>query len=173
MELARGGVATGPEVGEHLAECGECARFFEEQAALSAALRRVAAENAATRAPAEIEEHALAECRRARRGTNLWRPAIAAAVAAALAALVFLARGPASRPPAQAAAEPFVEIPFVAPLAPYERAEIQRMDVPVAALIAAGFEVHVPDPAGTVTADVLVGQDGRPHAIRLVSEVRR
>ena len=59
-------------------------------------------------------------------------------------------------------------MPFVAPLAPYERAEVVRMDVPVAELAAAGFEVHVPDTGATVLADVVLGQDGRAHAIRLV-----
>jgi hypothetical protein len=43
------------------------------------------------------------------------------------------------------------------------------MDVPVAALMAAGFEVHGAEPGGTVSADVLVGQDGRMHAVRLIS----
>jgi len=66
--------------------------------------------------------------------------------------------------------EPFLEIPYVAPLAPYERTSLVRMDVPVAALIAAGFEVHVADASASVRADVLFGQDGRAHAIRLVPD---
>ncbi|PYT19047.1 MAG: hypothetical protein DMG59_01800 [Acidobacteria bacterium] len=72
-------------------------------------------------------------------------------------------------PPHSASAEPFVQIPYVAPPAPYERIEVMRMDVPVTALIAAGFEVHVPDSGAAVSADVLVGQDRRVLAIRLVS----
>jgi hypothetical protein len=64
---------------------------------------------------------------------------------------------------------PFVEIPYVAPLAPYERTSVMRMDVPVEALIAVGFEVQGQEPGAAVTADVLVGQDGRAHAIRLLS----
>jgi hypothetical protein len=43
------------------------------------------------------------------------------------------------------------------------------MDVPVSALIAAGFEVHTVDTSAALSADVLFGQDGRAHAIRLVS----
>ncbi len=62
----------------------------------------------------------------------------------------------------------FIEIPYVAPLAPYERTSIVRMDVPVAALVAAGFEVHLIDAGASVRADVLFGQDGRAHAIRIV-----
>jgi hypothetical protein len=64
---------------------------------------------------------------------------------------------------------PFLAVPYVAPLAPYERASVVRMDVPVAALIAAGFEVHGAEPGGMLSADVLVGQDGRMHAVRLIS----
>jgi hypothetical protein len=72
-------------------------------------------------------------------------------------------------PPRAGAEPPFIQIPYAAPLAPYERIEVTRMDVPIAALLAAGFEVHVADSAAVVRADVLMGQDGRPHAIRLIS----
>ena len=61
-----------------------------------------------------------------------------------------------------------MRIPYVAPLAPYERVRMLRMDVPVTALIAAGFEVHAHDTGAVVTADVLFGQDGRAYAIRRV-----
>jgi len=44
------------------------------------------------------------------------------------------------------------------------------MDIPVAALTAAGFKVYVADVSGTVAADVLVGQDGRALAVRAVSK---
>jgi hypothetical protein len=94
------------------------------------------------------------------------------ALAASVSVGVFLIHRTAPHPaeaPRRATAEPFVQIPYVAPLAPYERTEVMPMDVPVAALIAAGFEVHVADPTAVIRADVLVGQDGRPHAIRLVS----
>ena len=64
--------------------------------------------------------------------------------------------------------EPFMQIPYVAPPAPYERTEILRMDVQVAALTAAGFDVLMPDPGASVPAEVLVGQDGRAHAIRFL-----
>lgn len=90
----------------------------------------------------------------------------------ALAASVFVAalliQRTAPVPPRRASAEPFVQIPYVAPPAPYERTEVTRMDVPVTALLAAGFEVHVPDSGAAVRADVLVGQDRRVLAIRLV-----
>ena len=89
---------------------------------------------------------------------------LAAACAPVLAAAMLLwtaAPAPEDRP--------FLAIPYVAPLAPYERASVTRMEIPVAALMAAGFQVHGVEPGGTVKADVLVGQDGRMHAVRLIS----
>jgi hypothetical protein len=69
--------------------------------------------------------------------------------------------------------QPFVQIPFVAPPAPYERLAVVRQHMPVAALIAAGFCVFAQDAGAAVPADLLVGQDGRPLAIRLVSNPSR
>jgi hypothetical protein len=65
--------------------------------------------------------------------------------------------------------QPFIAIPYTLPLEPYERADVMRMDLPVAALIAAGLPMNMADPAAMARADVLVGQDGRARAIRLVS----
>lgn len=102
-------------------------------------------------------------------GQLSWAGILAASV---LISVLLIHRPIPVSPPAEAppppSDPPFVEIPYVAPLAPYERTEVMRIDVPVAALMAAGFEVHVPDAGGVVRADVLVGQDGRAHAIRLV-----
>jgi hypothetical protein len=64
--------------------------------------------------------------------------------------------------------QPFVAIPYVAPLGKYERAEVVRMQLPVSALMAAGLPVRMTDPGLQVVADVLVGQDGRARALRLV-----
>jgi hypothetical protein len=43
------------------------------------------------------------------------------------------------------------------------------MDVPVAALIAAGLPMKVHDMGANASADVLVGEDGRARAVRLIS----
>ena len=91
--------------------------------------------------------------------------ASALATLAMVGVLLLLSPAP-HRPPEQA----FVRVPYVVPPAPYERTEVMRMEVPVSTLLAAGLEVHVPAVEGTVRADVLVGQDGRALAIRLVSK---
>jgi len=73
-------------------------------------------------------------------------------------------------PPKPADSEPqFIRIPYSAPLAPYERAEIVRADIPVAALTAAGFNVATSDTGATAQADLLIGEDGMAHAVRLIS----
>jgi hypothetical protein len=79
------------------------------------------------------------------------------------AAMIFWTSAP------KPADRPFIAVPYVAPLAPYERTSVMRMEVPVAALVAAGFQVHGVEPGSTVKVDVLVGQDGRMHAVRLIS----
>jgi len=65
--------------------------------------------------------------------------------------------------------QPFYPIPFTAPLAPGEWTRVERMKIPVTALVAAGFDLVVADPSATVEADVLVSQDGRARAIRPLS----
>ncbi len=98
-----------------------------------------------------------------------WMAALVASVF--VGALLILQTAPVSQraePLRRAGVEPFVRIPYVASPAPYERTEVMRMDVTASALIAAGFDVHVPDAGATVTADLLVGQDRRVLAIRLV-----
>lgn len=104
----------------------------------------------------------LAYARGSERGRSV---RIAVALAASTLAAVVLLQRPAPIP----SAAPFVAIPYVAPLAPYERTSVVRMNIPVAALVAAGFAVHGADPGATLAADVIVGQDGRAHAVRLTS----
>jgi hypothetical protein len=105
----------------------------------------------------------------------------ATAVAASIAVVLFVSardHRPDLKPPAPLPAvsedvrdseQPFVPIPYVVPLGAYERAEVVRMEVPVAALIAAGFPMQTADPGARAEADVVVGQDGRARAVRLIS----
>jgi hypothetical protein len=143
------------EAQRHVAECAQCRREVDRVQEGLSDFRE---------SGQRWSEHwyAVREARRER--VWFWRrPAFAGGLVLAMLATLLVA-------PRQAlvtqAEEPFLEIPYVAPLAPYEHTTVRRMDVPVAALIAAGFEVHLPETGGMVTVDVLVGQDGRAHAIR-------
>lgn len=97
------------------------------------------------------------------RRVSRWVIAAASAVVLAIFAASIILHRPLDRQP-QPGQEVFLQVPYVVPPAPYERTEIVRMDVPVAALIAAGFRMNAA--AGdSVPADVMVGQDGRPLAV--------
>lgn len=122
------------------------------------------------RAP-EIETRLLAafDAREHARPRRLWMPAAVLAMAASLAAVGFLhdLRGrPATQPRNE---KVFVAIPYTFPPAPYERTTIVRMNVEIAALMAAGFNVQAADAGASVPADVLFGQDGRAVAIRTLT----
>ncbi|HEY4084284.1 MAG TPA: hypothetical protein VGM43_00020 [Bryobacteraceae bacterium] len=145
------------EAEAHLAGCAVCAAEVERTAGALALFRDSGVRCAEYWAG-----------RPARRASRAWRWAIAAPVIAALVLAAVLIRRPASAPaPVEQAQTGFVRIPYVVPPLPYERTEIVHMDVPVAALIAVGFRRD--EPAGaSVPAEVLVGQDDRPLAIRIL-----
>ena len=147
---------------------------------LSSAMRHLATECADAQLPAEMEAALLGEFERERRRKRRSPIVIATgAIAASVLAFVALEHPPFAKhaapvapvgvelaPVAQEA--PFVPIPYLAPPAPYERIEVVRMQVPVAALIAAGVPVRTADLGARVEAEVMIGQDGRARAVRLV-----
>jgi ferric-dicitrate binding protein FerR (iron transport regulator) len=143
---------------------------------LSSAMKHLAAECADAEPPAEMEAALLAEFEQERRRKKRSPILIATgAIAASVCAFVALEHppfakhaAPAMPAPVEQSEAPFVPIPYLAPPAPYERIEVVRMQVPVAALIAAGVPVRTADPGARVEADVMVGQDGRARAVRLV-----
>jgi len=66
--------------------------------------------------------------------------------------------------------EPFVAIPFTVPLAPEERATVMRVSLSPSAIAAIGFPLPAIDPGNVVEADLLVGEDGRAHAVRIIGQ---
>jgi hypothetical protein len=148
-----------------VAGCAECARFLEEQQALSAALQIVASEEIPS--AEEWGGRVMAEFDRNARSAKVrvlgWIAAVAVAAAACMAVLVTPKH---ANVPEEAQ---FLPIPYTVPMAPEEHATVVRMEIPVTALIAAGFRVPATDPGATVQADVLVSQDGRARAIRPIS----
>lgn len=155
---------------EHLASCAACREQRDR-------FRRIDGELAEYGEFVRLQPAGVAAPSRRSRYLLGW--AFAFAVAAMAAAVIWvpsLRHPPAASPTAavqsapQVAPDRFVPIPYVPPLAPYEDARIVHMDVSVAALIAAGYRVQLMDPAAVVPADLLVGEDGRVHAIRLTTD---
>jgi hypothetical protein len=135
---------------------------------LKAAMRNLSARVAAIEPPEGIEAAVMAEFDRARRHRSMPVLAICGALAASLLAGALLLR-PEPKGAAPVEAQAFYPIPYTPPLEPYERVLVVQKQVPVAELIAAGFHLSASDPGGTVRADVMVSQDGRPRAIRPVA----
>jgi len=102
-----------------------------------------------------------------------WRPAAAAALvalAATVAWIVASRSGPAPAP-ARPSVVPlstteFVIWPGAAELPRFESGHLMRISVPVSALPSLGL-VPPASHAPVVQADVLIGQDGLPRAVRL------
>lgn len=158
-------------LGARLEACVECraamARLTEIDRELTAWGQRVGRQNPP---PPDARERLAAslESRDIRRRAIHWTPAAVAAIAAALALVLITPQNKASavnREPAR-----FVEIPYLPPLDPHENATIVRMNIRVATLIAVGYRVTA-DPDAIVPADVLVGEDGRAHAVRVLSDI--
>lgn len=145
----------------HVAECERCAAEIERAEIAFAMFRDSATALAECGADAPVRTRPPGRAPASPR----WGWPIAAAVALIVAVIALHQPAPTASRGNDA---PFMQIPYVAPPAPYERTEILRMDVQVAALTTAGFDVHMPDPGASVPAEVLVGQDGRPYAIRFL-----
>ncbi len=101
---------------------------------------------------------------------GVWRPAAAAALLALAATMAWVIVGRSVRPPAAPVAplttSEFVLWPGAAELPTFESGHLMRMEVPVSALPSLGL-VPPATHAAVVQADVLVGQDGLPRAVRL------
>ena len=69
---------------------------------------------------------------------------------------------PEPQPPSE-----FVMVPGAAALPPMESGSLVRMDVPISMLPALGVMPPL-SPAARVRADLIVGQDGLPRAVRLL-----
>jgi hypothetical protein len=94
----------------------------------------------------------------------VWVPAMAALLAAAALLVMWL---PRPAPGGAVTGETgFVAVPYVPPVASYERSSVVSMQIPVANLLAEGYSVAA-DPSSVLQADVLLGEDGRVHAVRL------
>ena len=112
------------------------------------------------------------ERKRSARPVARWRPAAAAALVALAATVVWIVAsrsGPAPTPARSAvplSTTEFVIWPGAAELPRFESGHLMRISVPVSALPSLGL-VPPASPAPVVQADVLIGQDGLPRAVRL------
>lgn len=155
----------------HMELCAKChadlAKFRAIDSELTGWGRQLAVRNPP---PPDAREQLAASISPARRPWAI-RLMLAAAAAMALAAIVIVMIPHQKPVVASREQSQFVGIPYLPPLDPRENAAIVRMNIRVSTLIAAGYKIAA-DPNGIIPADVLVGEDGRAHAVRLLGDIR-
>jgi hypothetical protein len=173
---------------EHVQACLSCTGLMEQQRALHAGLKRMAAEQAGLRAPAHVEATLLRHFRAGRaqhpgRAALAWLTAfrgrtLAAVLATAVLAVVLISyRGPLSRllPSSTIEVEDagyldsgFVPLPSAGGGAPNTEAAVVRVEMPSSTLVALGVPVADQATGGTVEAELLLGPGGMPQAVRVI-----
>ncbi len=200
VEFARVGLEPDAALGEHLRECPRCAERWEDQRRLTSRFQalQAAAREAGTARPSVEARRAMLLMRfeQTKRSRPLWglKTALAAAAAVVLAvALGYLWRTSAGhvqvlRRTTAAVAVPlsghgietlspdngeFVAVPYAPPLAAGELVSVVRTELQATALARMGFEMDtagLAGAAGPVQADVVMGDDGLPRAVRVIRD---
>ncbi len=182
----------------HLAECPACAARQANERSLREGLKMLAAQMLAEQAPPRVEAGLISAFRMAhagspRRGFSIERwlripaPVAWAGVGCAAAALAFgLWIAPHARPAAPSPAahhsstsqvelannaetdDGFIPIPDAPQIDPNEDVNVVRMELPGTAMLAVGLDVTPDQVSGTVEAEVKLGADGLPRAVRFL-----
>lgn len=189
-EAARSGKVLSPTLTSHLSACAACRDEWEAQLALSGELARLRGAFAGQRS-AEfnrarlMNEYRVMYSRPARARRFDWM--FVAAAAAVLLVAVVLSWRTQTPAPAQGSQTAvnwqedsssvfedvsgeggFIAVPYAAPLAKGEFVRIVRTELYAAALDRMGFSV--PAANGEFPADVVVGEDGLPRAVRVLAQ---
>ena len=154
---------------DHWQECAACRGERDRFRGLDERLRSFGMKIEAPAETAMDRVRFLASIDQAKSGRRrrlAFFPATGALLAAGAMLLVLLLR-PEARP-SGTDANGFVAVPYIAPITSYERSSVVSMQIPVAELLADGYGIAA-DPSSVVQADVLLGEDGRMHAVRLAA----
>lgn len=180
---------------DHARECRNCGARLARERALTAGLAMIVAEDQTAEPSPMVLQSLLAAQKemfaRRQRIRVLWSASTALAACLAIFSIVRTvdrSRVPAdpsleahtpemaallaSREDATAAAsgsDEFVAIPFSEPLSPDERTELQSVRMTRAMLTALGLASNAPDPDEPVNAEIVVGEDGVPRAVRVLN----
>jgi hypothetical protein len=177
------------ELEEHLVGCEECRRRYRELGALTVHLEHAVgrtpvavAMDARGRIESEIVRRTVAKNSKRRGSMFRWAAAavlVGGAILIPTAIHHVPAVGPATvgggQPPSfELDGETFIGLPYSNPELPISSSRIVQMEIPVSSLTDAGIVVTpVSDEPheGSVLADVLLGADGEPRAVHVVSEL--
>ena len=193
VECARHGAAPGQELRAHLAECGRCGERWDAERRLTAEFSAMRLQAAALTATGPVPRVLMGQfaamdfARRQNKSVARSR-GLALATAAAVVLAVFAGQiagthsrvhgtpalvaygGPDavefSGDASELSSDDFLAVPYTPPLAQGELVRVVHADLAPEALASLGIDV---DPAGSgeVAADLVVGEDGIPRAVRI------
>ncbi len=163
------------EADRHLETCETCRLRLQAHRALNEQMSALGAEGASQQAPPYLMPRVLSAFRRrskpaAYSGRLLWAGLAAAACVAAVALTLYKPQVPGDRVQAKAPTElvtEFMPLRYGKPVEAGETLQMIRIKLPQSEMIRLGLPV-APEPARTVKADVLLGEDGLAKAIRIV-----
>jgi hypothetical protein len=188
VDFARAGAGLDRNLRAHLAVCADCRERWDAELQLTAQLGIISARTAVLRSPDQQRESLLQDFSRIhrRRAAPSWVWALAAAAALLLAVFLGNAAGKRTRPVVRSerpfvyeaslsnlsndasalSSDDFIAVPYTPPLAPGEMVRVMHADLYPEQLASMGVEVD-PSWAGELPADVVVGEDGLPRAVRI------
>ena len=182
LEYANTGRVTGAEFQQHVRACARCNERWEDERFLTAQFRSIREAAAGLRPSDGGRAATMREFARSHR--RMFVPSFKWMMSAAAVLLLVIVLGSLWRTrsvdqgsPESAALmsvlgeDEFVAVPFAPPLAAGEFVTVVRMELRPAALARMGMDVDV-TAANDIPADVLVGQDGSPRAVRVLDEVQ-
>jgi len=155
-------------VAAHLENCADCHRSLTDFTVIDRELIGLGQSLDSRNQLSDARERFTAKLERLPRRRAIGWLSAAAAIAAAVA-LVAVSPQPKPREVEHATVY-FAAIPYLPPLDPRENTAVVRMNIRLSTLIAAGYRVNA-DPSAVVRADVLVGEDGRVHAVRVLQDL--
>ena len=188
VERARTGAPAGHALGVHLAECPRCAERWEAEMELSRGIGAARSATASLRSAPEARARLMAEFEARRLHARMHRGFVWAIATIAITILLLVSavkqvrwagRRAASRTVQMEsdrtaddlmAESGFMPVPYAAPLAPGEYLEVVERDLTPAALARMGFVIHTAYNT-EVTAELMVGEDGLPRAVRVPESV--
>ena len=183
VNKARAGRAPGAALSAHLDDCPRCGQRWREERILTREMQILADRLAGRRSPARvrmsIENEFERRCRvvRARRMALVFAVAAAVVMAFALGVVWWKGVSPAAAPRTAAqtlysefdADAGFVPVPGALPLADGEFVRVERTELDAGALARMGLPLRDSD-GDTVVADVVLGEDGMPRAVRVEAD---
>lgn len=182
VECARSGLRPSGAPGAHLLVCESCTERWEAEVALTAQLGELRSAFGSRRSPWVRRSELLKkfDAQHPKRNRRpLWSLAAAAALLFALGSGISLryhggksaiTGGPEiSEAQSEMQEAGFIAVPFIPPLAPGELVHMVHTQLHPAALASMGVNVD-PTLSADLPADVLVGADGFPRAVRVSEE---